>query len=67
VWLEWEGDSEVEMVVGLSLDGSEQEVVGLHRVGVMTAAGKRLSLSNFEQMVVVQLWELGMGVRLCEL
>ena len=49
------------------MDGSEQEAAGLHRVGVRTAAAKRLSLSNFEQTAVVRLWELGMGARLREL
>ena len=68
MWVEWEGDSEVETVeAGLNLNGFEQEAAGLDRVGVRTAAAKRLSLNNFEQMAVVQLWELGIGARLCKL
>ena len=68
MWLGWEGDSEVETVVaGPNLNGFEQEAAVLHRVGVRTAAAKRLSLNNFEQTAVVRLWELGMGARLREL
>ena len=68
MWVEWEGDLEVKTVeAGLNLNGFEQEVVGLDRVGVRTAAAKRLSLNNFEQTAVVRLWELGMGARLREL
>jgi len=52
------------MAVGLSLDGSEQEVVGLHRVGLRIAAVKRLNLLDFERTVVAKVCKLAMAKKL---